>query len=294
MSLSSIEWTHYTFNPWWGCAHVSPGCTNCYAESMAKRYGHAVWGKPAPRRFLSDAHWREPLKWNREVEKTGKHLVFCASMADVFESREDLQDERWRLWDLIESTPNLTWQLLTKRPENVMSMVPSPWSSQQFPPNVWLGCTVEDQARAEERIPWLLKAPARTRFLSCEPLLEPLDLWPWLDPADNGYESGGPMGWIPEVGIHWVIVGGESGPGARPFHLAWARHLVTQCRSSTALAFVKQLGAKPVDGDLITCGPLGAVATVDYPVRLKSRKGGDWSEWPEDLRVREMPGRVLA
>ena len=122
---SRIEWTHHTFNPWWGCVKVSPAYKHCYAEGWAKRVGLDVWGARAPRRFFSDAHWREPLKWNRGAETAGeRRRVFCASMADVFEARDDLNPWRERLWQLIEATPFLDWLLLTKRPEHVGNCVP--------------------------------------------------------------------------------------------------------------------------------------------------------------------------
>ena len=123
--LSKIQWCHHTFNPWWGCVNISPACDHCYAEAWAKRCGKQVWGKEAPRRFFGDRHWNEPLKWDRAAEKAGeRHRVFCASMADVFEDRRDLDEPRARLYGLIEQTPNLDWMLLTKRPQVVGKLVP--------------------------------------------------------------------------------------------------------------------------------------------------------------------------
>src|SRR5262245_42917072 len=111
---SSIEWTDHTFNPWWGCTKVSPGCTYCYAETLSTRYGHTIWGPRAERRLFGDKHWQEPLKWNNTAEQIGKPArVFCASMADVFEDNHTLDLERERLWLLIGETPWLHWQLLT-------------------------------------------------------------------------------------------------------------------------------------------------------------------------------------
>src|SRR5205807_955498 len=122
---STIEWTHHTFNPWWGCKKVSPACDNCYAELWAKRMGQNLWGAKAPRRFFGEAHWREPLRWNEEARVAGnRERVFCASMADIFERRAVLNDERMRLWRLIEQTPNLDWLLLTKRPQQILNMTP--------------------------------------------------------------------------------------------------------------------------------------------------------------------------
>lgn len=278
MSISKIEWTDYTFNPWWGCVRISPACRFCYADTLATRYGHELWRRKGPRRMLSDTHWRGPIKWNRDAETAGTPArVFCASMADVFEDHPDVVEPRKRLWDLIEATPWLHWQLLTKRPENVAAM--APWGS-DWPGNVWLGTSVENQRYADQRIPLLLAAPAKVRFLSCEPLLGPVDLSRWL-----GVEYGEVVGdWIPEMfaalngrvgtggGLSWVIAGGESGAKPRPTELAWVDSLVAQCRASAVPVFVKQLGT-----------------AWSRSVRAVSRKGGDPEEWPAGLRVREFP-----
>ena len=152
---SSIEWTHHTFNPWWGCSRVSPACDNCYAEVWAHRLGQDLWEPSAARRFFGDNHWREPLRWNAEAENEQRRArVFCASMADVFEWRADLNEQRVRLWWLIEQTPNLDWLLLTKRPQHICRMVP--WN-ENWPENVWVGTTVENQRLADVRLPLLLR-----------------------------------------------------------------------------------------------------------------------------------------
>ena len=224
---SHIEWTHHTFNPWWGCKKVSPACDHCYAELWAKRMGHSLWGKDSPRRFFSDAHWREPLKWNEDARHSGeRHRVFCASMADVFEYRGDLNLERTRLWDLIENTPYLDWLLLTKRPQNVRRL--APWRT-NWPPNVWLGTSVENQAQAEKRLPFLLKNSASIRFLSCEPLLGPLDLREWFRRKE----------FYP---IDWIIAGGESGAASRPMHPDWISTLLHQCKEFDVPFHFKQWG----------------------------------------------------
>lgn len=207
---AEIEWTDHTFNPWWGCVRVSPACDNCYAETLATRFGNDLWGPHAPRRFFGETHWSEPLRWNAAAVAAGRReRVFCASMADVFERRDDLDAERRRLWSLVAATPKLDWLLLTKRPQHVASMVP--WGD-EWPSNVWLGTTVENQRFAEIRVPHLLAAPAKVRFLSCEPLLGAVDLSPWI-------RAGEPSP------LHWIIAGGESGFGSRPMHPAWVRGL---------------------------------------------------------------------
>lgn len=218
---SRIEWTHHTFNPWWGCVKISPACAHCYAETWAKRLGAKIWGRDAPRRFFNDDHWRHPIRWNAEAERDqARRRVFCASMADVFEIRAELNDWRARLWPLIELTPWLDWLLLTKRPQNIQRM--APWRD-KWPTNVWLGTTAETQKHADIRIPHLLDSPARIHFISAEPLLGPLSL--------VGYR-----------GIDWVIAGGESGHNARPTDPDWIRSLRDECRTSGIAFHFKQWG----------------------------------------------------
>ena len=291
---SGIQWTTHTFNPWWGCEKVSAACKNCYAESFAKRTGNQVWGgADTSRRFFAAKHWAEPLKWNKAAEKAGeRHRVFCASMADVFEDRRDLDVERYRLWNLIHATPALDWLLLSKRWgfADIASMVPASWAS-GWPSNVWAGATVEDQEQAEKRIPALLRVPAKVRFLSMEPLLGPVDLArvPW-----GGIATDVLRGWDrPTHGIHWIILGGESGGKPRPVHLEWIRSLVRHARAAGVAPFVKQFGAlstwNPVD--VREASPARKRLTIagDVEVSLSDGHGGDPSEWPADLRVREFP-----
>lgn len=233
---SKIEWTHHTFNPWWGCVKVSQGCEHCYAETFSKRTGHAIWGpaKTTQRRTFGDKHWAEPLKWDADAAKAGeRHRVFCASMADVFEEHPQLDTERRHLWDLIRETPHLDWMLLTKRPRNIADMVPGEWRTVgRWPANVWVGTSVENQEQAEQRIPALRWIPAPVKFLSCEPLLSPLAL------EDLAYEAAGYNRLV-----DWVIVGGESGPHARPMHPDWARSLRDQCQAAGISFHYKQHGA---------------------------------------------------
>lgn len=302
---TEIAWCDHTFNPWWGCQRVSPGCENCYAESFAKRVGHGkrlpmIWGPASTteRQFFGDAHWNEPRKWNAKAERDGvRRRVFCASMADVFEDREDLVAPRERLFRLIDGTPHLDWLLLTKRPENVNRLTPLRlWGTlynRGLPPNVWIGTTVEDQKRAHERVPELLKVHARVRFLSCEPLLEPvtLRLSDWGSCFHEGREGSDDQANHRECASHldWIIIGGESGGGSRPFDLAWARSIRDQCKAAGVACFVKQMGSSPrwsPEGEQWWKGPH---TNGDGAPRFADRKGGDIAEWPEDLRVREWP-----
>src|SRR4051794_32825860 len=140
---TAIEWTDATFNPWWGGVRVSPACAHCYADQQARRYGHGgLWENGGRRRSLSDAHWRQPEQWNERAAGDGVRLkVFCASMADVFEEHPELTRWRDRLWEIVDATPWLHWQLLTKRPENVMHL--APWG-ERWPENVWIGTSIEN------------------------------------------------------------------------------------------------------------------------------------------------------
>lgn len=253
---SKIEWTDHTFNPWEGCQKVSPGCDHCYAETRNARYagGTAVnWGPGAPRRRTSAANWRKPLAWNAaHAEFFAQHgrrqRVFCASLADVF---DNAVDPAWRadLFELIEQTPNLDWLLLTKRIGNAASMTaqvrPGYDNWLHDVGNVWLGASIVNQEEADRDIPKLLGTPARVRFLSMEPLLGPVDLC---------QAHFAPVK-LPRV--DWIIVGGESGPGARPMHPNWARSLRDQCAAAGVPFLFKQWGEwlPAVEGRSIT-GPV--------------------------------------
>lgn len=227
--FTKIEWTDHTFNPWWGCVKVSEGCDHCYANSWANRMGHDVWGPHAERRILSDDHYRLPLSWNKKAEEAGeRQKVFCASMADVFENRPDLIKPRQRVFDLIEQTPHLDWQVLTKRPQNIKKLLPKEYD---YPHNLWLGTSVENQDAADKRIRYLLEHDrAAVRFLSCEPLLGPVDIRNYLQPAANGAK------------IDWVIIGGEAGGHSRPMNPIWAKSLIRQCEEAGVAVFFKQWG----------------------------------------------------
>jgi protein gp37 len=249
--LSKIEWTDHTFNAWRGCTKVSPGCHACYAETMSHRNPGVLgeWGPNGKRVVAAESYWRQPLKWDRDAKAAGeRRRVFCASLSDVFEDREDLLEPRDRLFDLIGETPNLDWLLLTKRPENLARFLP--WCHDhagqyrdRYWPNVWIGTSVEDQQRANERIPRLVDIPAAVHFLSVEPLLGPADFSRCWYTSDGEHEPA-------YVGIHWVIVGGESGPRARPMHPDWARLIRDQCQAAGVPFFFKQWGEwAPSDDD---------------------------------------------
>ena len=220
---TKIEWAHHTFNPWWGCTRVSPGCTNCYANSMARRTGHDVWGDDKPRRMLSEKNWAKPMRWNAlAVEAGERHRVFAGSMCDVFEFRPELEAPRRRFFGLMEATPQLDWMLLTKRPANLVGMTEH--RELQMPWNAWAYTSCENQEQFDERIGDISDVRARVIGLSLEPLLGKIDISEW---ADAGC-------------IDHVIVGAESGAGARPMALAWVRHIRDQCIHFHVPFFLKQ------------------------------------------------------
>jgi protein gp37 len=225
-----IAWTDHTFNIAWGCVKISPGCTNCYAETLSKRYGHAVWGKDAGRRVLSEKYWSEPLKWQNEAKAAGViQRVFSSSMCDIWEDHPTITKERAKLWPLIRATPNLCWQLLTKRAERIANNLPPDWGNGY--PKVWLGVSAENQKFADERIPYLLRIPAVVHFVSYEPALGPVDFSPWLTETTRGRS------------VSWIIQGGESGPGWRPMDVQWARNVRDQCARAGVAYFFKQSSA---------------------------------------------------
>lgn len=220
---SKIEWTDHTFNPWVGCTKVSPACDNCYAELWANRAGTpALW--QGERRRTTPTNWRLPLKWDAAAKAAGKRTrVFCASLADVFDNSIDVQ---WRadLFGLIRLTPNLDWLLLTKRIGNAMAMIEElqePDKNWWPLPNVWLGATVVTRSEFDRDVDKLRATSAVVLFLSMEPLIES-------------------MGDIDLTGIHWVIVGGESGSKAREMRGTWAEQIRHRCESYGSAFFFKQ------------------------------------------------------
>ena len=228
---SGIAWTDATFSPWWGCTKVSEECAHCYANRQATRYGNDCFGTSA-RRHVGDKHWNEPLRWARKASKEGrKWRVFCASMADVFEDSPALDEDRARLWTLIGLTHTaLDWLLLTKRPDNMARMMPVSVARK-----VWSGTTVGLNSR-RNRLEDLVAIPSPVHFVSCEPLLEDIDIRPWLP------------------NLQWVIAGGESGPLFRECKQEWARSLRDQCLEAGVPFFFKQFSGMrpehlpPIDG----------------------------------------------
>ena len=313
MADSAIEWTDKTWNPVRGCAKVSAGCKNCYAETMAKRL--RAMGQRGYLNVIDDrGRWAgvfetapsklaEPLSWRKPAR------VFVNSMSDLFGEGVPFEFIA-AVFGVMAATPRHTYQVLTKRPVRMLEFFA--WLERQHPPgrprlevcwatlaaelatkdgdggpfhtrhcadpdgpwplkNVWLGVSVEDQAAADERIPLLLQAPAAVRFLSCEPLLDSVNL--------RRLSNGGDALWPHAGGVDWVIVGGESGPCARPCEVSGIRSIVRQCTEAGVACFVKQLGGHARDEHH------AGAATKE----ITDRRGGDPSEWPEDLRVRQWP-----
>ena len=295
-AISSIEWTDRTWNPVRGCSVVSPGCVNCYAMKMAHRFsgpGGPYEGltkqtkagpqwtgvvRPVESALLAPLSWRKPAR------------VFVNSMSDLFhEGVPDVFIER--VFSVMALAERHTFQILTKRPERMREWFSArrfdvkgyailqtetagewlyalPWPL----PNVWLGVSVENQEQAVARIPLLLQVPAAVRFISAEPLLSPVSLAPWFDGVLTDFSRA-------DYPIHWTIIGGESGPQARPCDARWISDLIGQCRDAGVAVFVKQLGANPRD----------ARYDMGGTPAFRDRKGGDPAEWPDELRVREFP-----
>lgn len=318
MDGTKIQWTDASWNPLGGCSRVSEGCRFCYAEAMAARFGGP--GKPyhgLVRMTENGPKWTgairirrdildQPMRWKRS------RRIFVNSMSDTFHEAGDY-DAIDAIFAAMLLAPQHVFQVLTKRPEIMRTymaarrdftaindharriakrddiavlptqahgMVPDNWP----PKNVWLGVSVENQEWANVRVPILRETQAAVRFLSCEPLLGPLDLQ--LGMSDGlGLHHGARLD-----GISWVIAGGESGRNVRSCKLEWIRSIVGQCRAAGVACFVKQVGSRPIheagriDGTWSHAmgGYVKRWAHVDG-------KGGDPAEWPSDLRVREWP-----
>ncbi len=275
---TKIEWADHTFNPWIGCTKVGAGCDNCYAEAdFATRRKVVQWGAGQPRKRTAPSTWAQPMRWNAEAKREGRRFrVFCASLADVFDNAVPAE---WRaeLFVLIDQTPSLDWLLLTKRIGNVAKMIEAPGMQKcGLPSNVWLGATICNQTEADRDIRKLLAVPATKRFLSMEPLLGPVNIEQACDIAEAKI-CAGTWGTMAEPHrcvqamrhgsvalLDWVIVGGESGPKARPMHPDWARSLRDQCQAAGVPFFMKQMGG------------------------IRDKRGV-LEDIPQDLRAREFP-----
>lgn len=318
MNESQIQWTDKTWNPVRGCSLVSAGCKNCYAMKQAHRFS----GPGGKYEGLTELGPNGP-RWNGKIRLVPEALeqplrlrkpsrIFVNSMSDLF--HESVSDEFIaRVFSVMAEADRHTFQVLTKRPERMAAtvrtikrVVAEDWERFDggrftWPlPNIWLGVSVEDQKTADQRIPLLLQTPAAVRFVSYEPALGPVHFGGAL------YRRLGCEGAQPDPEclecrdacgkLDWIIVGGESGPKARPFELAWARQTVSQCKAAGVPVFVKQIGSHPFSErqepgwatlykDRHGQEPSGHFA----PHFLNDSHGGNWDEWPEDLRVRQFP-----
>lgn len=301
--MSKIEWCDETWNPLVGCSRISAGCSRCYAAEAAKSA-----------RLQQFTQYQKVKDWDGMIEFVENQLlkplswkaskkVFVCSMSDIFHA--NVKDE-WldKIFAVMAIAKQHTFQVLTKRPERMNEYLSDPKTVQRIGtwiaadlsphyglvglnhsvfdefdlplPNCWLGVSVENQKAADDRIPSLLATPASVRFLSCEPLLEAIEIEEYLRAGTE--ELGHP-------GIGLAIIGGESGPGARPCHIDWIRSLVKQCQQTKTAVFVKQLGSHAIDSTPYIDG----IVQNHFQVKLKNRKGGDISEFPLDVQIREFP-----
>lgn len=311
---TNISWTDETWNPIVGCSRISLGCRNCYAATAA-----------ASVRLQQFFQYQKVKDWDGLVEFVENQLVkplswkkpkriFVCSMSDLF--HENVPDE-WidKVLGIAAMCPQHTFQVLTKRPERALKYFQdrhrARWITHRVTdtirdesnplhfkfgiqqvsislplPNVWIGVTCENQAMANKRIPILSEIPAAVRFLSCEPLLEKIDLSEFFGLYEYDEEKFAlKVGSRWEFSPDWVIVGGESGKGARPCHIDWVQSLAQQCKAAKVPVFVKQLGS-----NAIASSPyIKDVAVVNYPIKLRGSKGGELAEFPEDLQIRKFP-----
>lgn len=344
-----IEWTDATWNPIRArnlktggvghfCVHASPGCQFCYAERQQPRFRNPIRYAAQDRKtvevFLDEKKLLEPLRWREP------RMIFPCSMTDLFGDwvTDEMLD---RVFAVMALCPQHTFQILTKRAERIREYLNDPsfgmrvggelmnaarghagaeayvidlthrLTIERKPlPNVWLGVSVEDQERADHRIPILLDTPAALRWISAEPLLGPVDISRWLDPfrqLDADHKRGIARGMFNDDQVDdlrqrildWIVVGGESGPRARPFDIGWARSIIAQCKAANVPVFVKQLGARVYDDSRKADMPpfpadaepedIAAYTRGFTRVYFNHGKGGNPAEWPEDLRVREFP-----
>lgn len=254
MENTKIQWATHTWNPWIGCTRVSPGCLHCYAETlMDTRYGRVKWGPGQPRSRTSAAYWRNPIRWNQEAKRLGERFRIFPSLCDVFD--HEVPDD-WKLCfhEMISVTPYLDWLLLTKRHKEMLVEMTDRYGTKP-PDNIWLGVSVENQEWADKRRNSLAAVAAAVKFVSYEPAIGPVD---W-----DGWDF-----------LNWMIVGGESGAGARRFESAWAASTLQWCQRNAVAFFMKQKGS-------------------NSDIACRDAKGGNPEEWPEWCRVREFPGQAV-
>jgi protein gp37 len=318
VNKTSIEWTDATWNPIRArlkgqgpkvhagtfCTKISPGCTNCYASAINRRFGnglaYTVPNLEHVEFFVSEKILEEPLKRKKPTR------IFVGDMFDLFHEAIPRQLIR-QVFEVIHRADWHTFQILTKRAAIMREFLCAWWGARGFDRYVHCGVSVEDQQRADERIPLLLDTPAAVRWLSVEPMLEAIRLDQCAPYVLDGYESNPgvlnaftakchhpltvkflPLEAGNPNGIAWVVCGGESGPGARPFNLEWAESLLKQCRAAGVPFFMKQIGSNPT-----ATGNLHGFSSTVFPHTMKDRKGGAMEDWPEHLRVREFPSEKL-
>lgn len=315
MAATTIQWCDHSINPVRArlksdpskvghyCEKIAPGCTNCYSSVFQPRFGLPEFGSGQKRELVDLFLDETKLDEVRRRRKPTRY--FWCDMTDIF---GDWMQPEWltAIFATIDATPQHTHILLTKRPQNVRRMWPRIECVRQNPPdlsrfriNCWLLTSISDQPTADAMIPPLLECRDLVLVLgvSYEPAIGPVDF-------DAVWPGGIPLpGQGPYVaGIDWVIVGGESGPHARPFNIAWARDVIAQCKDAGVACFVKQLGAHVhTDADdhgwgrefvplyVLPDGRADERFPLGYRVMLKDAKGGNWDEWPSDMRVREFP-----
>ncbi len=324
---TGIAWTDASWNPVTGCTKVSQGCKHCYAERewarlSANPKATAYYGRAFTDVACHDDRLDQPLRWSKP------RMIFVNSMSDLF--HEDVPDAFIdKVFAVMALAPQHTFQVLTKRPERMLRWFDPGYDNREHAvgqamreiaaargddhsglpewplPNVWLGVSIEDQTAADERIPLLLQTPATVRWVSAEPLLERVEIgfaMPWR-------VAGAAYGQT----LDWVVVGGESGPNARPMHAEWVRKLRDDCAAADVPLFMKQLGYRYIDKaqrvmgsgcrdslrfphDPVREDSLWSAETGGYGIyrikRLAHRAGADMAEWPTDLHLREWPTAV--
>lgn len=261
MANTKIEWTNKVWNPVTGCTKISEGCKHCYAERMAKRL-RGRFGYPAEDPFkvtLQEQHLYNPVTWKKPT------MVFVGSMTDIF--HQNVTDHYLlKIFDIMINLSRHTFQVLTKRPERMVHFFQKHFNF-GLPDNIWIGTSAENQQTADERIPILLQIHAAIRFISCEPLLGPIE----FSNVTNRSDALSQLGKKALNGIHWVIAGGESGHNARPMHPDWASSLRDQCQQAGVPFFFKQWGEwKPLHRHELKQYPLSKLITHKFEREIDS------------------------